>query len=66
MRRKDWFGRVLPALGNCIPFLGLLPSFSAHASDIPLAIIGPHEYDLPVDFKPFNVLVQYGDGNAAV
>ncbi|GBD57203.1 transporter [Gluconobacter wancherniae] len=65
MRRKDWFGRVLPALGNCIPFLGLLPSFSAHASDIPLAIIGPHEYDLPVDFKPFNVLVQYGDGNAA-
>ena len=38
---------------------------SAQAADIPLAIIGPHEYDLPVDFKPFNVLVQYGDGNAA-
>ena len=49
-------------------FLGLaslsaLPH--AQAADIPLAIIGPHEYDLPVDFKPFNVLVQYGDGNAA-
>lgn len=24
-------------------------------------IIGPHEYDLPVHFKPFNVFVQYGD-----
>lgn len=37
----------------------------ARASDITLGIIGPHEYDLPVDFSPFNVLVQYGDGNAA-
>lgn len=35
------------------------------ASDITLGVIGPHEYDLPVDFKPFNVFVQYGDGNAA-
>jgi hypothetical protein len=23
-------------------------------------VIGPHEYELPVDFKPFNVFVQYG------
>ncbi len=23
-------------------------------------VIGPHEYALPVDFKPFNVFVQYG------
>lgn len=23
-------------------------------------VIGPHEYDLPVNFKPFNVFVQYG------
>ncbi|MDF7673726.1 transporter [Acetobacteraceae bacterium ESL0709] len=39
---------------------------SSQASDITFAVIGPHEYDLPVDFKtPFNVLVQYGDGNAA-
>ena len=22
-------------------------------------VIGPHEYDLPVDFQPFNVFVQY-------
>lgn len=37
----------------------------AMAADVTLGIIGPHEYDLPVDFKPFNVLVQYGDGNVA-
>ncbi|MBB2155049.1 transporter [Gluconacetobacter diazotrophicus] len=43
----------------------LLGTTKAHASDITLGIIGPHEYDLPVDFQPFNVLVQYGDGNAA-
>ena len=35
------------------------------AADITLGIIGPHEYDLPVDYKPFNVLVQYGNGNAS-
>ncbi|QBL92448.1 hypothetical protein KSAC_02000 [Komagataeibacter saccharivorans] len=40
-------------------------TMGARAADITLGIIGPHEYDLPVDFKPFNVLVQYGDGNAA-
>ncbi|MCQ9155985.1 transporter [Acidomonas methanolica] len=38
---------------------------SAQAENITFAVIGPHEYDLPVDFKPFNALVQYGDGNAA-
>lgn len=37
----------------------------ARASDITFAVIGPHEYDLPVNFDPFNVFVQYGDGNAA-
>lgn len=48
-----------------LPLLSLIGSTSSHAADVTLAIIGPHEYDLPVDFKPFNVLVQYGDGNAA-
>lgn len=36
---------------------------AAMASDVALAIIGPHEYDLPVDFRPFNVFVQYGEWN---
>ncbi|GBR06264.1 transporter [Acetobacter oeni] len=45
--------------------IALFCAKEARAADVTLGIIGPHEYDLPVDFKPFNVLVQYGDGNAA-
>lgn len=30
------------------------------AAQITFDVIGPHEYDLPVDFDPFNVFVQYG------
>jgi len=41
---------------------GLLASHSAtKAEDITFAVIGPHEYDLPVNFQPFNVFVQYGE-----
>lgn len=35
----------------------------ACAEDITFGVIGPHEYDLPIDFKPFNALVQYGQYN---
>ncbi|GAA4494945.1 transporter [Gluconacetobacter tumulicola] len=39
---------------------------SARASDITLDVIGPHEYELPIDFnKPWDILVQYVNGNAA-
>lgn len=38
------------------------------AAQITLDVIGPHEYDLPVGFKPFNIFVEYGEmqttGNA--
>lgn len=33
---------------------------SVTASGITFANIGPHEYDLPVNFEPFNAVVQYG------
>lgn len=36
---------------------------SAQAEDITFAVIGPHEYELPVNFQPFNVFVQYGEFN---
>ncbi|GBR35335.1 hypothetical protein AA3266_2123 [Gluconobacter kondonii NBRC 3266] len=65
MRRKFTLGVRLGTLTAWLPAVALVPGFAAHGADIPLAIIGPHEYDLPVDFKPFNVVVQYGDGNAA-
>lgn len=53
-----------------VSFLAMIMSIvgltdTVFASDITFGVIGPHEYDLPVDFKPFNVFVQYGDGNAA-
>jgi len=40
--------------------IGVAP---VRASDITFAVIGPHEYDLPVNFKDFNVFVQYGEYN---
>jgi hypothetical protein len=47
--------------------LALVTSFGAAApavaADITFAVIGPHEYELPVNFKPFNVFVQYGQWN---
>lgn len=65
MRMTEWSGRVCSLLRLCVPGLAFACIHGAQASDITLGIIGPHEYDLPVDFSPFNVLVQYGDGNAA-
>lgn len=58
-----WRRRLAPCV--LVSALSFAPVVSAEAADVTLGIIGPHEYDLPVDFKPFNVLVQYGDGNAA-
>lgn len=40
--------------------LAFSPSGSAQAADITFAVIGPREYELPVNFKPFDVFVQYG------
>jgi len=34
-------------------------STTAIASGIPLNVIGPHEYALPVNFEPFNAVAQY-------
>lgn len=33
---------------------------NVNASGIPLNVIGPHEYALPVNFDSFNAIVQYG------
>lgn len=51
--------KVLMAL--CAVLVSAAP---AYASDITFAVIGPHEYALPVNFKPFNVFVQYGEFNS--
>lgn len=40
----------LTAIGFCVTPVQAATTFD---------VIGPHEYELPVDFKPFNVFVQY-------
>ena len=39
--------------------LALMAGAPAQAQ-VPFDVIGPQEYNLPVDFKPFNAFVQYG------
>ena len=60
--RSAWPRAMFGCALMSVVMFGMRP---ARAADVTLGIIGPHEYDLPVDFKPFNVLVQYGDGNSA-
>ena len=40
-----------------------LPTTMASAENITFAVIGPHEYELPVNFKDFDAFVQYGEFN---
>ncbi|MDI9847463.1 transporter [Rhodoblastus sp. 17X3] len=52
------------ALGAAM-LIPLCATTNAIASDITFAVIGPQEYNLPVNFKdPFNVFVQYGEFNS--
>ena len=43
--------------------LAALPSM-ASAENVTFAVIGPHEYELPVNFKDFDAFVQYGFTNS--
>ncbi|MCI4678015.1 transporter [Rhodoblastus acidophilus] len=53
--------RLALGAGLTAPFAACAP---AQASDITFAVIGPQEYNLPVNFQPFNVFVQYGEYNS--
>lgn len=55
-RRGRGFKTAL-AGGVCV--LCLLVTLPAMGAGVGRDIIGPHEYDLPTHFKPFNVFVQY-------
>ena len=46
-----------------LAMLAALPATSARAVNVTFAVIGPHEYELPVNFKDFDVFVQYGFAN---
>src|SRR6185369_1456507 len=54
---RTTFSRVAAHLTAAGLFAASLPA----AAQVTFDVIGPHEYDLPVDFKPFNVFVQYAD-----
>lgn len=47
--------RALPLATLCAALAVALPA----QAQVTLDVIGPHDYDLPVGFKPFNVFVQY-------
>jgi hypothetical protein len=55
---------TLRPLSLCIGMVVLsfaIPSICVPAAaQITLDVIGPHEYDLPVGFKPFDIFVEYG------
>ncbi|QID19255.1 transporter [Nitrogeniibacter mangrovi] len=46
-------------LGTALCALLLAGLSGLAAAQTTFDVIGPHEYDLPIDFKPFNVFVQY-------
>lgn len=52
-------GSRYAVLTKLLAVLLLLFAGASHAQTT-FDVIGPHEYDLPVDFKPFNAFVQYG------
>jgi hypothetical protein len=59
--RSKTIQRLTLSAAVLVPFC---TTTNAIASDITFAVIGPQEYNLPVDFKvPFNVFVQYGEFN---
>jgi opacity protein-like surface antigen len=52
-----------PLVRAAVLISAVLIAQPATASNIPLAFIGPHQYDLPSRFKPFGGFVQYFSWN---
>ncbi|MBS7458887.1 transporter [Coralloluteibacterium stylophorae] len=47
-------------LAPAVLALGAAAALPAAHAGVTFDVIGPHEYELPVGFEPFNVFVQYG------
>lgn len=54
-RSRRALQHALPLASLCAALAMAVPA----QAQVTLDVIGPHEYDLPVGFKPFNVFVQY-------
>ncbi len=57
-RQLPWAGAVRVVSGVAFAVFLLLTNTAAQAQTT-FDVIGPHEYDLPVNYSPFNVFVQY-------
>ncbi len=60
---KRWQLQSVLAIVLMVFLMSAVVPTQANASDIGLAVIGPHEYALPVNYESFNVFVQYGFWN---
>ena len=58
--KKLVINRVSAFVFICSLLVTVLCSLDSIAAGIPLNVIGPHEYALPVNYESFNALVQYG------
>ncbi len=52
--------RKMHAAVRCVATVAALWLGGPAQAQVTFDVIGPHEYDLPVNFEPFNVFVQYG------
>lgn len=60
---KRWKMQSVLAIVLMVFLMSAVVPLRANASDIGLAVIGPHEYALPVNYDSFNVFVQYAFWN---
>lgn len=64
-RRSQTILTRLPlSIGIAAVLFALVSLWIPAAAQITLDVIGPHEYELPVGFKPFNIFVEYGEMQA--
>jgi hypothetical protein len=49
--------------GAAIALATALTASTASGADITFGVIAPHQYDLPINYKPFNLVTQFGYWN---
>ncbi|MBI1921958.1 MAG: transporter [Geobacter sp.] len=60
MNKSKYIGSRKTIVSAAIFLFFFMHAANVNASGIPLNVIGPHEYALPVNYDSFNAIVQYG------